>query len=509
MTDLILPARSFEEAIPSLRRPYLASQVRAKVLTAPENPAQPCTIALFAIGETQMDRFTLVCGSEWDHEFTKLDENMTGSHSKPNWYCMVAATFVAFGKAHTDIGEGTAPSRAGAEMNARAQASKRAGRKFGPGQCLYACHTIVMFRGDANNQLRIPKGDDPKRYLRPYFDKDGHGQQHCRDQYQQWLTTAGEREYGEPLDHLAVAEAIQRRQGTRLAPGATESRPVDSAAVLAVPQAAEEHRTAPTEQDPAEAAPPEPEYGPMPDHPAPEAVLKAAAANGFSEHTATLLSNLARAEKDPTKFAASQLQAVTTWLSALSELEIEDDLIAKAIQFTAAKKMSQERRQAKFVKWLSEKAAGESNPTHAPTESEADAAENEPETAEPEKEAEVQANVDDGLLEAARAMSALREARNDHDYSDRAVTRLAALATGAGPKARVDWGAIEPSLVLTLAELLHHAGTLGWSNSQLDREILKCHNSTDQNSGAGRFTAFAENLSYMAETRAMTAAEAA
>jgi len=510
MTVLHLPAQSFEEAIPYLRAPYTPSQVRAKILTTPENPAAPCTIALYVIGEVQMDRFTLVCGSEWDHEFTKLAEDKTASDKHTSWYCMVAATFVAFGITHTDIGEGTAPTRAGAEMNARAQAGKRAGRKFGPGQCLYACDTIVMFRGEKADQLRLPKGDNPKRHLKPYFDKEGQGQAYCRNQYARWLANTGEKVYGAPLDHLAIAEAIRARPSTR-ALAATDSshtqRPASAPVTPSRNGAANSDHEAAAQpsgarsngaQPPADPQPAK-QYQPMPDHPAPEAALKAAQAAGFGEPAARLLSNLAREEDQDSKFTAAQLHAVVNWISMLAELDVAEGVIVNAIGVNARKNTSQDRRQAKFVKWLSQKAAGESETADEP-DTEADAPVQSPDTDDA-------TNGDGSRLDAAGALAALREAKEDHEYSDRAVTRLAALASGVGPKARVDWSKVTPATLLILAELLQSAGSLGWKNDHLDREVLKYHNSTEQTSIAGRFAAFANYLTDLAETRAMTQAD--
>ncbi len=496
MTYLHLPAQSFEEAIPYLRAPYTPSQVRAKILTTPENPSWPCTIALYAIGETQMDRFTLICGSEWDHEFTKLAEEQRGTGKETKWYCMVAATFEAFGVTHTDIGEGTAPTRAGAEMNARAQASKRAGRKFGPGQCLYACDTIVMFRGSKPDELRLPKGDDPKRHLKPYFDKEGQGQAYCRTRYDLWLKETGEREYGAPLDHLAIAEAIRSRPNRASTNGTQPQQITGSQGPSRNGGVADSHQAHAAEtngaQAPADAEPAAKQYAPMPDHPAPDAALKAAQAAGFGEPVARLLSNLARQEGQDSKFTAAQLRAVTNWIAVLGELDVPEDVIVKAITVNAAKNTTQERRQARFAKWLSEKAAGEAPPTGEAPETAADAPQ------------DTEAATDAGPLDPARALAELRKARDDHEYTDRTVTRLAALATGVGPNARVDWPKVTPATLLVLADLLQSAGSLGWKNEQLDKETLKYHNTNSQTSSAGRFAAFANYLTDLAETRAMT-----
>jgi hypothetical protein len=98
--ELLLPAQSFEEALPFLRRPYTPSQVQAKIVNAPEIREAPCTIALYAIGETPMDRFNLVCAREWSHSFETLAEEKTVTNGKTSWYCMVCATITVFGISH-------------------------------------------------------------------------------------------------------------------------------------------------------------------------------------------------------------------------------------------------------------------------------------------------------------------------------------------------------------------------------------------------------------------------
>jgi hypothetical protein len=511
MTDTHLPEfpmQSHEEALPYLRRPYLASQVYAKIQSVPKNEHAPCTVVLYSIGETMMDRFNLFCGSDWTHEFETLTETKSPGQ-KPWWYCKVRATITALGKPEADIGDGYGPTQAAAEMNARAQAGKRAGRWHGPGQCLYASDEILMWRGgDGEDQLRIPKaGND--RFENPYFDQQGSGQKYCRGRYEKWLKRDGEAVYGEPLDHLAIAVAIQARP-TVLAVSIPNGVRPESRAVA---HAANGNDSTPTlTEAPAEAAAAEPngsrsavvaapavkEWPPMPDHPAPPAALEAAQQTGYGEPVARLLTNLARGEGEDAKFGDAQLQAVANWITVLGDLEVAEDVIVKAITHNATKKTSQERRQAKFVKWLSEKASGEADTKNQAPEpgAEAPGAQTDPQPA---------ANGNgNSQLEAGRALAELRQAKTDHEYSDRTVTRIAALATGVGPKARVDWPKVPPETLTVLAELLRSAGSLAWKNDQLDQEVLKYHNSAQQTSAAGRFSAFADYLTDLAETRAMT-----
>jgi hypothetical protein len=506
-----LPMQSHEAALPYLRRPYLASQVWAKIQSVPKNQHAPCTVVLYSIGETMMDRFNLFCGSDWDHDFETLTEiKMPGQ--KPWWYCKVRATITALGKPERDIGDGYGPTQAAAEMNARAQAGKRAARWHGPGQCLYAADEILMWReGDGEDRLCIPRaGND--RFENPFFDQQGIGQKYCRDRYERWLKRDGEAVYGEPLDHLAIARAIQARPtvlAVSIPNRARPEQPVTQTAangngavttlVEAPVPAAEPNGSQPA----VVAAPAVKEWPPMPDDPAPPAALEAAQQTGYGEPVARLLSNLARGDGEDAKFGDAQLQAVANWIAVLGELEVAEDVIVKAVTHNATKKTSQERRQARFAKWLSEKASGEADTKDQEPESAAE----EP-AAQPDAEPATNGN-GNGKLEAGLALAELRQAKADHEYSDRTVTRIAALATGVGPKARVDWPKVQPETLTILAELVQSAGSLGWKNDQLDQEVLKYHNNAQQPSAAGRFSAFANYLTDLAETRAMAQDSAA
>ena len=91
----------------------------------------------------------------------------------------------------------------------------------------------------------------------------------------------------------------------------------------------------------------------------------------------------------------------------------------------------------------------------------------------------------------------------EHEYDDQAVTRFAALATGGGPRTQVKWAQVSPDTLLILADLLENAAAIGWSNEQLDQAVRAAHQSSRQNSTAGRFSALANHITDLAETRAM------
>jgi hypothetical protein len=520
MLDIPLPVSSYEAAIPYLRRPYLPNQVRAKIQTAPENQDAPCAIVLYANSETLMDRLNLVCGEGWDHDFDKLTEEKFSRGKGTAWYCVTTASITVFGITRADIGEGIAPTRAAAEMNARAQAYKRAGRKFGPGQCLYACEEILMWRGgDGENKLRIPtKGED--RHLYPFFDAQGVGQRYVRDRYQAWLKECGEGLFGEPLDHLQVALAIQARPTIPLIPDPnpteihTPSPPTTNSGANDGTQAKETDRqltvptiTVATGAQEGVTAVAVKGNGYMPDHPAPAQAIQAAQNTGYGEPVARRLCNLARAEGQGERFTKPQLRTVENWLSVLHDLAIPEDIAIDAAGHNAEKRSTQERRQALFAQWLASKTAGEDT-----LEADGVAEENGGDgqasqvpagSAVVPQPAEQATSASDTDADVSGAITVLQSKMVEHEYDDLPVTRLAALATGNGPRSQVEWEKMQPSLLFVLGELLDSAASLRWDSDRLDKEVLKAHNSNRQNSAAGRFSAFANSLKDKAETRAL------
>ena len=100
----MLPAQSYEDAIPFLRRPYTPNLVRGLVINAPDTPTAPCTIGLYAIGESLMDRLNLVCGRDWDHDFEIVGERTLEVDGKTFYYCEAQAMLEVFGVVRKDIG---------------------------------------------------------------------------------------------------------------------------------------------------------------------------------------------------------------------------------------------------------------------------------------------------------------------------------------------------------------------------------------------------------------------
>jgi hypothetical protein len=526
-----LPARSYEEALPYLRAPYQPNQIRALILNAPDNPMAPCGIALYAIGETAMDRFNLICASNWSRTFETMVETERKVGEKTYYYCEVRAIVVAFGDEHDDIGEAEAETRGSALMNARAQAWKRGARWHGPGQCLYAAEQILLWRSDKDDELFIPKsGDNPSKH--PYM-KQG-GQQRCRAEYQKWLGKDGEAIFGKPLDHLALYREIarraagiptagerpalppapvqtQRRNASGPRPAAGEQNPevasddVEAARLEDVEQGSGmgEQEAAPESSATAgEVAP-----SPMPDLPPADATVTIAESIGYTADVARGVSNLARTDGQTTGLSERQQTTVLNWLVLLSDLKIASETVLDAIEHVAVKGTNQERRQATFTRWLAAKTSGGGAAPAAtgdPADTEQPSGETAPGAEAPQAGADPR--VEDDALQSERALVRIHRAMASNGYSDRSVTQLTALAVGVGPTGKVDWDKVPADTLQVLAELLESAGLLGWTPDTFAKKVLEAHNSTQQGTIAGRFSALAGYLTDLVESRSVEAA---
>jgi hypothetical protein len=149
-----------------------------------------------------MSRLNIVCDVNWGVRFEEIAERTSTSGEKNLCYVKIRAHVTVFGRTFEDLGEATSDGKAMAEFMARAQSFKRAARWFEVGHCLYAAGKIVMWRGDRDNELRIPKGGE-KPHKRPYLDE--RSERYIRQQYEEKLERI-ERIYGEPLDHLDAAQ---------------------------------------------------------------------------------------------------------------------------------------------------------------------------------------------------------------------------------------------------------------------------------------------------------------
>jgi hypothetical protein len=535
MSSIILPASCYEEALPDLRAPYLPTQIRPLIIHAPKNDQAPCRIALYTIGETIMDRFNLCCAGNWEVVFTVKTHK---EHQKQDddgkqvtiHYFKVECTLTVFGEEHSDIGEGEGASETLAEFNARAQALKRAARWHGPGQCLYVFggEELIMWRGSQSGKLHIPKsGQEPHR--KPYFDNAG--KQAVRDEYAKWLTTEGESQFGTPLNHLQIAEAIRERALHRsqiAVPDLSRALPDLSVAATAhapTHQRPEDRQLAPAPAEPAQI---EPAAGseqsarptgppsavparkdvprlPMPDLPAPQEAVEVAESGGFTATVAHALSNLARTDGQEGSLSDRQHKTVVNWLVMLSELHLTSDEIVEAVQFVAGNGTSQERRQATFSRWLAGKASGQPD---APAEQAAVSTEDSVELQDSgpvDGEAALE-DADAAALQTARALSRIHKTMDEHGYPDRTVALLGKLSIGLPPKRTLEWAKVPASTMTVLAELLESAAVIGWSADLLGKEVLAAHSRKGQATAAGRFSAFAGHLTELAEARRLSEA---
>jgi hypothetical protein len=526
MSNLILPASCYEEALPDLRAPYLPTQIRPLIIQAPKNGDMPCRVALYTIGETLMDRFNLCCAGNWEVVFTVETHKETPKQSDGETvtihYFKIVCSLTVFGNEHHDKGEGEGANESLAEFNARAQAFKRAARWHGPGQCLYVFggEDFVMWRGPEKGKLHIPKsGNEPHR--KPFFDNAS--KQAVRDEYAKWLKNEGEGQFGVPLNHMEIAEAIRSRSLHRplmavpdlsralpdLTPAATgRIEPADSQETperaLPAPQTTQAPRheavgggekrpprpPAPARQDVARL--------PMPDVPASQEAVEIAVSGGFNATVAHALSNLARSDAQEGNLSERQHKTVVNWLIILSELHLTSDEIVEAVQFVGENGTGQERRQATFSRWLAGKASGQLDAPAAPVNTEATA---DVDGSEPADSAAAPEAADPAAVETARALTRIRATMNERGYPDRTVALLAKLSIGLPPKRSLQWAKVPPATMTVLAELLESASTIDWSPQLLGREVLAAHGSKSQNTPAGRFSAFAGHLTELAEAR--------
>ncbi|MGA2165261.1 MAG: hypothetical protein ABSH36_12430 [Solirubrobacteraceae bacterium] len=473
-----------------------------------------------------MDRFNLCCGSNWDKPLftvkTHTERQRQGDNGKPETvhYFNIECSLMVFGNEQSDSGEGEGPTEALAEFNARAQAFKRAARWHGPGQCLYVFggEEFIMWRGPENGKLHIPKsGQEPHR--KPFFDQAS--RQAVRDQYAKWLKNEGEGQFGVPLNHLQIAEAIRERALHRpqiALPDLPRALPDLSATKPAHEEAhspEQDRQLAPAPAELAQLAPAAANEQqaqraplavparqdvtrlPMPDAPAPQEAVEIAQSGGFAATVAHALSNLARTDGQEGTLSGRQHKTVVNWLIILSELHLTSDEIVEAVQFVAGNGTNQERRQATFSRWLAGKASGRTDaPGQQPTggtEAATDGQDNDSPEVTP-------MDTDAGAVETARALNRIHKTMDQHGYPDRTVALLGKLSIGLPPKRTLDWGKVPASTMTVLAELLESAAAIGWSADLLGKEVLAAHSGKAQTTAAGRFSAFAGHLTELAET---------
>ncbi len=497
MPATTLPAKSYADALPYLRAPYTPSVIRFRIQTVPDSTNAPCVVVLFVNSETVMDRFNIVCGPEWTPpEFTVLAHREERSTNKTTHHVKVRATFTVFGQVFSDTAEASGPSEVQAEFNANARAFKRAARWPGPGQSLYQPSAIKMFRGSGDDELRVWSNDASKPHI------DERSEKFLLKHYEKVLVEKIIPVYGQPFDHLhALGSTNATSIGALAAPANLPAQPS-----IAASAPVQQHVTSTTAST--EIAAPTPP-GPVGRQRAAKtsettAIREAARKAGYSDELSEALMTLAR-EDDDSPLTSALAECVAGWITVLGSRQVEEAKILEAVTFALDNCATRQGAQVRFGQWVAAKAtAAVKTPP--------------PEQALQEAVASPSAPANDGTgatdsgdpqVELATAMRELHEAIARHDYTERAATRIAALAIGTDPDRKIELAKIPASTMRCVAELLDAAATLRWSTGKLDEEISRAHNSTQQGTSASRFGAFAVHLINSAEARIEEDARAA
>ncbi len=535
MTDNRLPVATYAEALPYLRAPYPPELVHGVVVYTPENDQAPCKIAYYVTSETVMSLLNLVCGLNWGVRFAKVADRTIieapatisymqrlGSWLRRRFglpltsgetirhYVQVRAYVTVFGRTFEDLGEATEASEAMAEYKARAQSFKRAVRWVEVGHCLYAADLVVMWRGDDDNQIRIPTtGERP--HMRPY--RDERSERHIRERYAHWLEHTGKHIYGEPLDHLQAAQG--RIEATQPQPPPNPLLPVNS----------NHHGTV------------HPQEVPAPGMIVNLEVVKYARDAGFGEAVGRQMTQLARGEEQVGELTQPQTQTVHGWIADLSSLNITEEKALEAIDFAIEHSPDRPAARAMFTRWIHAKAqttqeahtASHQPPARAPGSAGAQTKVADPQS-DPATPPDTQASngqsasatfpsstpggtgeenpgtPQDADQQLLPALEELAQTITRHGYQQSVVHRLVALSQGQGPERQIAWESLPEDRVREITRLLSCAAHLGWDNARLQQMVMRAHNSTHQNTPAGRYAAFSNHLTHAARDRTAEAA---
>jgi hypothetical protein len=528
MTDNRFPVAKFAKALPFLRAPFAPELVHGIVVYTPDNDQAPCTIALYVTSETVMSLLNIVCGLNWGVRFEKVADHtiidipattsfmqrlgfwlrrrlglpFTNSE-KTRHYVQVRAYVTVFRRTFEDLGEATEASAAMAEYKARAQGFKRAVRWVGVGHCLYAADRIVMWRGSGDKQLRTSETSG-----RPY--QDERSERHIREQYEQWLKHTGKRMYGEPLDHLQAAQSM------------VEVTQLESPRDAKPPADAEHQGTIHPRRVSAPGMIVNPE------------VLQCAREAGFGAAVARQMTQLARGEEQVGQLTQPQTQTVQGWIADLSSLNVKEETVLAAIALFLERSPGREAARAKFAAWIAAKAqaalaaeaaqADARSPRRVPVAGYTPTASEQttPPTASDQPQAlpngqpltatfsprtpDGAANdTPDSPQTPERLPAALEELAltiAQHGYQEDVVHRLIALSQCLGSERQIAWERLPEEKVREITRLLGCARQLGWDNARLSQMVMRAHHSAQQNTPAGRYATFDNQLTNGAATRA-------
>jgi hypothetical protein len=541
MADNRFPVATYAEALPYLRAPYPPELVHGIVVYTPENDQAPCKIGYYVTSETVMSLLNLVCGLNWGVRFEKVAERtiidtpatMSYMQRLGCWlrrrlglpftngettrhYVQVRAYVTVFGRTFEDLGEATEASEAMAEYKARAQSFKRAVRWVEVGHCLYAADLIVMWRGGDDNQIRIPTAGE-RPHMRPYHDE--RSERYIREQYEHWLEHRGKRIYGEPLNHLRAAQDRIEVTQPPPPPPPQPLRLVNS----------NHQGTA------------HPQRVPAPGIIVNLEILQYARDAGFGEAVGHKMTRLARSEEQVGELTQPQTQIVQGWIADLASLKIKEEMVLDAIDFAIEHSSNRPAARAMFTRWIQAKAqtaqeahaASPQPPASAPDTAGAHTQAAGP-PSDPATPPDVQAAPNGPLVSATfpsstpsdpneespgtpqntdqQQLPALEELAHTitrHGYQQSVVHRLVALSQGQGPERQIAWESLPEDTVREIARLLSCAAQLGWDHTQLQQMVMRAHNSTHQNTPAGRYAAFSNHLTCAARDHAAEAARTA
>jgi len=198
-----LPRASLTDALSHLRRPPSPGGVRFKLQTVSGDVGP---VAAYIDARHVLDRLDQVCGPDWSARFEPLPEQLVpapvdqdGELRQP-LLLFVRCRLTVFEVTREDVGEGHDPKAAFSD------ALKRAAVHFGIGRALYALPSPWLRAGRGPGELRRNRAG--KLIL------DGRTEGWCRERYARWLEAHGQRQFGEPLDHVAAAgpALVDRRE---------------------------------------------------------------------------------------------------------------------------------------------------------------------------------------------------------------------------------------------------------------------------------------------------------
>ena len=170
------PVDTFRDAASLLRRPFTPQAVKFKVQATWDGGA---LIVAYIDARLVIERLNLVVPHLWADEYEPTNQGLMWCH------------LTIDGITRRDVGEGKGKALV-------SDALKRAAVHFGIGVSLYAVTKLRVYEKDGH----LKKDEQGK------YEPTPNGETHCRNLYEGWLNTIGERAFGEPLDHGDADDAV-------------------------------------------------------------------------------------------------------------------------------------------------------------------------------------------------------------------------------------------------------------------------------------------------------------